>query len=138
MDANHHRSTGNHQPPKLPAVELPQRLDADLTTAQQIGYAIADTQLMATKRSYQQRYNTGIDSFLKVQAGEDAWQQAQQLGAHLAAVQLEERRRVLIQVGLRTGAIAIPTYGLAVLFGFNPLTAGCIVLPAVVTAFWLR
>lgn len=119
-------------------MELPQRLDADLPTAQQIGYAIADAQLLTTQRSYQQHYDQGINDFLKTQAGEEAWQQAHQLGAHLAAIQLEERRQTLIRVGVRTGAIALPPYCLALLFGFSPMAAVAIVLPALTVAFHLK
>ena len=101
-------------------IEDPQPIDLDLGLEKscEVGIMAADAALAAMKKAHDDRYSQGLQSFLQ---SEITPEQQELIGVAAAALALEERRKTLVSIALRSSAYSAVSIAVALLVGFSPL-----------------
>jgi hypothetical protein len=114
---------------QLPDIPLDLGIEDDL----ELGAIIADAKLAAMQQGFSERYHPGIDRFLQKQCGTEL-ENDRITGQQLAAALLEERRKTLVAIALKTTLFTSISGLAALLVGFSAPQSAVWVFPSAIAA----
>lgn len=82
-----------------------------------LGHELADIQITAIQQGFDARYQAGVQSLLKKQAAEVEGDR--QWGEQIASVVIEERRKTLIAIALKTSVLSSVSVVVALAVGMS-------------------
>lgn len=94
-----------------------------LQQAREAGELVGEVQAALVATGYRDRLEAGIEDFLQAQASPAVMQAAEQHGAAIAAVILEDRRRTISSIGLEVAILTPAPYCSLLAAGWGPLEA---------------
>lgn len=102
------------------SIQPPQPVQVDIALEQdyKLGMLIADAKLTATQQAYDDRYSEGVASFFKAEITPE---DDRLMGKMAASIALEERRKTLVEVAIRSAAYSVVSGVTALLVGFSPV-----------------
>ena len=108
-------------------------LDVGLDGDQELGATVADAKIAAMQQGFDDPYQKGVTKFFQQQCGEK-WESDRWLGAQIASARLEERRRTLLTIAIKT-SIFTGVSGLAALMvGVPPAQGAIVFIPSTLAA----
>ncbi|MBW4444129.1 MAG: hypothetical protein KME10_23470 [Plectolyngbya sp. WJT66-NPBG17] len=115
---------------KKPTPEIPS-LDVGIDDDIELGTTIADLKLTAMQQGFDDRYSSGVSSFLQSQCEVES---DRQFGETAAALRLEERRQTLITIAIKSALFSSISGLTALIVGFSPVQSAIAVFPSTIAA----
>lgn len=114
--------------PPLPEIPI---LDVGIKDDLELGERVADAKLAAMQQGFDDRYSSGVSSFFQAQCEVDS---DRQFGETAAALRLEERRKVLITIAIKSALFSGISGLTALIVGCSPAQSAIVVFPSTIAA----
>lgn len=108
-------------------------IDLGIEDDLELGAIVADAKLAALQQGFSERYQPGISSFIQQQCGVEI-EHDRIAGQQLAAALLEERRKTLITIALKTTLFTSISGLASLLVGFSAPQSAVWVFPSAIAA----
>lgn len=108
---------------EAPSTAALEAIAPSLQQARAAGEMLGDVQAAMIAGGYRERLELGIEDFLQSQASPTTMRAAEQHGAAIASIILEDRRRTISSIGLEVAILTPAPYCSLLAAGWGPLEA---------------